>query len=446
MGRTGELLSIANRHLIRFHAVDEEAPVLTRGLGSTVWDVEGKDYIDFVSGQVCATLGHNHPRIVEAIVEACAKQIHCNDFLLSDDPIALAEELAKLLPAKLSKFVFKSTGSEANEVALYMAKAFTDGWEVVSPDRSYYGGTAGARSSTYAIGHKTNAPGVPGTFSLPAPYCYRCPLKKTFPSCDYACIDVGFDRFDCESEGSPAAVIAEPILSGGGIIEPPPGYFQHLQRRARERSMLLILDEAQTGLGRVGSMFAFEQDGVVPDILTLSKTLGGGIPLSCTATSPKIEQRCFDRKFVMGSSHTNDPLPTRVGKAVLQVLQDEKLPLRAHTVGARLRSQLLEFAQKYELIGDIRGRGLLLGVELVRDRNTKEPAEEEGRLFARMCTKMGLIVSLTGAPGRNTVVRIAPALTIADDEMSKGLDIFEAALQKITARLDVSSRLPSPAY
>lgn len=435
MSRTEDLLEIARKHLIRFHAANEEPPVLSRGLGTKVWDVEGKEYLDLMSGQVCATIGHNHPRIVEALREAADKKIHCNDFLLSDDSIMLAAEMAKIMPPSLSKYIFKSTGSEANETAFYMAKIFTGKYEVVSPDRSFYGNTAAARASSYRSSHRGHGPNMPGTYVIPAPYCYRCPLKLTSPECGFACADVGFAMFDRESDGSAAVVVSEPIMSGGGVIDPPAGYLKHLQKKAQERGMLLMLDEAQTGLGRCGTMFTFEQDDIVPDILTMSKTLGGGIPLSAVATTDEIEEVCFKRKFIMGSSHTNDPLPTRVGAAVLRVLREERLPERARENGAYFKARLKELAETFEIIGDVRGRGLLIGIELVSDRVLKTPADRAGKLFGDACTEMGLIVGVINNAGENTVVRLGPPLTISRSEIDQALDIMRRAFAQVTNKI-----------
>lgn len=437
MERTTQLLEKAHSLLIRTHAVNEKPPILSRGLGSRVWDVEGKEYIDFVSGQICSTIGHNHPRIIEAVNESAAKMLHSSSWLLHEDAIELAEELSKLLPERLRKFVFKSAGGEANEVALHLAKMCTGNYEVLTLDRSYYGATAGARSSTTAFGHRGYGPTVPGSYFMPAPNSYRCPIRSCRDKCDLTCLEVGFAQYDSQTTGQPAAVLVEPIMSSGGMIEPPAHYYLRLQEEAHKRGMLVIFDEAQTGLGRVGSMFAFELYGIVPDILTLSKTIGGGIPLSATATGAEIEQAAFDKGFVHGSSHANDPLPARVGLAVLKVLQEENLPAQAAEKGDYLRKNLTSMAERYELIGDIRGRGLLMGVEFVRDRETREGAEEVGRRFNELCIERGLLVNIIRLPGANSVCRIAPPLTISYAELDRALSIMEDALAELTRKAPV---------
>ena len=220
---------------------------------------------------------------------------------------------------------------------------------------------------------------MPGSLAIPAPNAYRCPIRHCAGACDLACLEVGFELVDSQSSGPPAAAIAEPILWTGGVIVPPPGYFPRLKELCEARGMLLILDEAQTAFGRVGANFAFEQDGVVPDFLAVSKTLGGGIPLAAAVTSAAIEEHCYERGFVHVTSHVSDPLPAAVGLAVLEVLRRERLAERALVLGARLEAGLRDLQQRYEVIGDVRGRGLLWGVELVTDRQSRTPASRARR-------------------------------------------------------------------
>jgi 2,2-dialkylglycine decarboxylase (pyruvate) len=227
-----------------------------------------------------------------------------------------------------------------------------------------------------------------------------------------------------------AAVIAEPVQSSGGIIVPPPGYFPRLKELCEARGMLLILDEAQTGLGRLGANFAFEQVGVAPDILTLSKTLGGGLPLSATVTSDEIEADCHDKGYLQLTSHVADPLPAMVGLAVLEVVLRDKLAERAATLGARLMAGLIELQQRYEVIGDLRGRGLLLGVELVEDRHSRKPAHELGLAITRRCMDLGLSMNIGISPARGSVWRLAPPLTVSEAEIDDGLTILDRAIRE----------------
>ena len=249
--RKAALLEQARAHLFR-SSKDYGEPIIARGSGATLVDTDGKEYLDFGSGQMAASIGHNHPAITEALKRSSERILHLNTHLVSEEVIELGKSLADLLPQQLQKVLLLSTGGESTEVALKVAKMFTGRFEVVGLVQGYHGHTGGAMSVTFSNARGGYGPWVPGSMAIPTPYCYRCPLSMTFPSCDYACAKLGFDMVDSQSTGSLAAFIAEPILSAAGIIEPPPGYFPFVKRMCEERGMLFILDEAQTGLGRVG--------------------------------------------------------------------------------------------------------------------------------------------------------------------------------------------------
>lgn len=432
------LLELADRHLIRY--APGFAPFLVeRARGSWIWDRDGNRILDFTSGQICSTIGHNHPRIVEAIRDACDRVLHLNSWMLSEEVIRLAARLAELVPAPLEKAIILNTGSESNEVAMRIAKLATGRFEVVGLDQSFHGLTAGAASVTYSVGRHGYGPQLPGTFAIPAPYAYRCPVRRRSdgspgcPGCDMACLERGFELFDGEGSGALAGAIAEPVLSAGGVIDPPPGYLRRLAELTRARGGLLIVDEAQTGFGRLGTMFGFEQDGVVPDIVTVSKTLGGGLPLAATIISADLEERVVERGFFHVTSHVSDPLPAAVGLAVLDVIVEERLPERAARMGARLRQGLEALAGRHPIIGEVRGRGLLLGVELVTDRETREPAEVLGALATDECLARGLSMNIVRHVGANSVWRIAPPLTVSEDEIDLAVSIMDDSLAAVTA-------------
>jgi 2,2-dialkylglycine decarboxylase (pyruvate) len=431
-------MELADRYLIRY--VPGFAPFLVeRALGSWVWDRDGNRILDFTSGQICSTIGHNHPRIVEAIRSACDRVLHLNSWMLSEEVVRLAERLAALLPAPLSKAIILNTGSEANEIAMRIAKLATGRFEIAGLDQSFHGLTAGAASVTWSVGRGGYGPQLPGTFMIPAPYAYRCPVKQMADGvpgcdpCDRTCLETGFEQLDAEESGPLAATIVEPVLSAGGVIDPPPGYLARLAELTRARAGLLIVDEAQTGFGRLGTMFGFERDGVVPDIVTVSKTLGGGLPIAATIISPELEQRIVDRGFVHVTSHVSDPLPAAVGLAVLDVVVEERLPERAAAMGARLRSGLLELAERHPIIGEVRGRGLLVGVELVTDRATRTPADDLGALATDECLARGLSMNIVRHVGANSVWRIAPPLTVTEDEIDLALTIMDESLRTVVA-------------
>lgn len=427
--RHGELIALANKRLIRY-CRSWNPPVIERGQGTTITDVDGKEYLDFTSGQMCATIGHNHPAVVNAIKESTERILHLNSTLLCPETIELGDGLALMLPESLRKALFLSTGSESNEVALKLAKLATERFEVIGLTKSYHGLTFGAGSHTYAIGRKGHGPLLPG-FALPAPYCYRCPVNQVYPGCDFLCLQVGFNLIDQASVGSLAACIVEPIISAGGLIDPPQGYFEVLKKECEQREILLILDEAQTAFGRLGSMFAFEQENFIPDILTLSKTFGGGIPLSATVTSNDIEEKALQNGFYHITSHISDPMPSFVALAVLEVIKKENLIDAARENGDYFIQGLRRLAGQYDIIGDVRGRGLLVGVEFVRDRETKEPAEEEAARITRECSDRGLIVNIVQFPGSLSVWRVAPPLTVSRDELDRGLSIIEDSIKEV---------------
>jgi len=284
---------------------------------------------------------------------------------------------------------------------------------------------------------------MPGTYAIPEPNCYRCPIRHCRDKCDMTCLDVGFNLFDAQSVGAPAAVIVEPILSAGGIIVPPDGYFVRMRKLCDARGMLLIFDEAQTAFGRIGRNFAFEALGVTPDILTMSKTLGGGLPLSATATSPEIEEECYRKGFANYTSHVSDPLPATVGLAVLEVLESERLAANARAMGERLKNGLLELKARYEVIGDVRGQGLLIGVELVRDRESREPFHQLGLEVTQRCMELGLSMNIRQVSTRGSVWRIAPPLTVKADEIDCALAIIDQALADSVAKPASSLRAVS---
>jgi 2,2-dialkylglycine decarboxylase (pyruvate) len=431
------LLELARKHLIRYASAF--APfVVSRAEGSWIWDQDGNKYLDFTSGQICSTIGHNHPRITEAIREACDRVLHLNSWMLSEEVIRLAERLAALAPDPLDKVILLNTGSESNEVGMRLAKLATGRFEVAGVDLSFHGLTTGVAGVTFSVPHTGYGPRPVGTFALPAPYSYRCPVKrdaKGLPAsetCDLACLEQGFEAFDRNSVGSLAAVVVEPVLSAGGVIDPPPGYLRRMQELTHERGGLLIVDEAQTGFGRLGTMFGFEQDGIVPDVLTVSKTLGGGLPIAATIVSEEVEAKAVERGFFHVTSHVSDPLPAAVGLAVLDVILEEGLVERAAKMGQLLREGLEELAKEYEVIGDIRGRGLLLGVEIVKDRETREPAPELGAAITDECLKRGLSMNLVRGMGAS-VWRLAPPLTTSEYELEVALTIIEDVVRSIVA-------------
>jgi 2,2-dialkylglycine decarboxylase (pyruvate) len=425
--------SDVDRHLVRYGGPFVPA-VIERAAGSYVYDSAGRGILDFTSGQMSAILGHSHPEIVDTIRSSAATLDHLFSGMLSRPVVDLARGLAEATPEPLQKVLLLTTGGEANEAALKLAKLYTGGYEIVSFSQSWHGMTSGAASATYSAGRRGYGPPAPGNFAIPAPNAYRSRWVTGGHHDWQGELDVAFDLVDRQSTGNLAACIVEPILSSGGLIDLPMGYLRALQDKCAERGMLLILDEAQTGLGRTGTMFAFERDGVVPDILTLSKTLGAGLPLSAVITSAEIEQRCHERGYLFLTTHVSDPLPAAVGRTVMRIIERDRLHLAAVVLGQRLREGLLLLQERHECVGDVRGRGLMQGIELVTDRERKTPAGELGRRVTEICLSLGLHMNIVQLPGMGGVLRIAPPLTVSPTEIDLGLEILDQALAKATGQ------------
>lgn len=426
----------ADRHLVRYSGAGGfTREIIESAAGSFLTTVDGRRILDFTSGQMSAILGHSHPEIVATVRERIGMLDHLYSGMLSRPVVELAERLAASLPDSLDKVLLLTTGAESNEAAIRMAKLVTGRHEIVSFARSWHGMTQAAASATYSSGRKGYGPAAPGNFAIPTPNPYRPDFTTPEGELDWQRqLDFGFDLIDAQSVGSLAACIVEPILSSGGVLEPPPGYLAALQRKCRERGMLLILDEAQTGLCRTGTWYAFERDGVVPDILTLSKTLGAGLPLAAVVTSREIEQTAHDRGFLFFTTHVSDPLVAAVGNTVLDVLERDKLDRRARELGGALADGLRELATRHSVIGDVRGRGLLVGLELVLDRETKESSDELGAAVTRRCLELGLHMNIVQLPAMGGVFRIAPPLTATEDEIALGLTILDEAISHVTSR------------
>ncbi|MFG2650744.1 aspartate aminotransferase family protein [Streptomyces sp. NPDC048436] len=425
----------ARNHLVRYGG-EFTHEIIDRAEGSFLFTADGRKILDFTSGQMSAILGHSHPEIVATVQRQVATLDHLYSGMLSRPVVDLARRLTGTLPAPLEKALLLTTGAESNEAAIRMAKLVTGKHEIVSFARSWHGMTQAAASATYSAGRKGYGPGAPGNFAIPVPNAYRPDFTAADGSHDWRRqLDFAFDLIDAQSTGSLAACLVEPILSSGGIIEPPVGYFAALQAKCRERGMLLILDEAQTGLCRTGTWYAFERDGVVPDILTLSKTLGAGLPLAAVITTAEIEQEAYERGFLFFTTHVADPLVAAVGNTVLDVLTRDRLDERALSLGAFLRRGLEDIAARHEVVGDIRGRGLLAGLELVVDRETKRSSDELGARVTRRCLELGLHMNIVQLAGMGGVFRIAPPLTATEDELALGLGILDKAIGDACAGL-----------
>jgi 2,2-dialkylglycine decarboxylase (pyruvate) len=437
--RDADFWTRARRHLLKYGGEFVDF-VPVRAEGAFLYDEAGGRVLDFTSGQMSAVLGHSHPEIVATVRDGIGRLDHLFSSMLSRPVVDLAEALARLVP-QLPKVMLLSTGGEANEAAIKLAKLVTGGWEVVGFAQSWHGMTGAAASATYKAGRRGYGPMAAGCFAIPAPNAYR----PRFPGIDWQTeLNDGFDLLDRQSTGNLAAFIAEPILSSGGIIELPEGYLAALKKKCIERGMLLILDEAQTGMGRTGTMFAFERDGVVPDILVLSKTLGAGLPLAAVATTDEISQTADDRGFLFYTTHVNDPLPAMVGLKVIEVVQRDGLAARAAQLGDRLKRGLLLLKQRYPCIGDVRGRGLLLGIEFeALDSGLTHSARALSDAVTDKALRLGLSANIVRTGASDGVMRIAPPLTATDAEIDLGLELLDAALQRTFENLRPVRKAPA---
>lgn len=432
---TEDFWTDADAHLLRYGAtwVPE---IIERAEGSYVYAEGGRAILDFTSGQMSSILGHSHPDIVATVQRQVARLDHLYSGMLSRPVVDLARRLAETLPDPLEKVLLLTTGAESNEAAVRLAKLVTGKHEIVSFARSWHGMTHAAAAATYVAGRKGYGPTAPGNLVIPTPDAYRPDFTDSEGVFDWRTqLDVAFRLIDAQSTGSLAACLVEPILSSGGIIEPPLGYLAALKRKCEERGMLLILDEAQTGLGRTGQWYAFEREGVVPDIITLSKTLGAGLPLAAVVTSAEIEAAAHERGFLFFTTHVSDPLVAAVGLTVLDVIERDGLVARTAELGGVLRAGLLDLQSRHEVVGDVRGRGLLQGIELVLDRATKQSSDELGQTITRRCLQLGLHMNIVQLRGSGGTFRIAPPLTSTDDELILGLEMLDQAIGEATAGL-----------
>src|SRR5476649_1017522 len=425
------LLQASKDFLVRYGG-DAFPNLFTSAKGTIVKDSNGREYLDFTSGQMCATIGHNHPAIIEAVHRAGEKAFHMFSGMIPEVVAELGQTLARdWLPGDIKKTIFINTGSEATEVALRMAKMYTDGYEVLALGGSWHGITGGASTVSFASDRKGYGVPAPGVFLIPEPNSYRPYIQAATPEeAALANLNLALKMFDMQSSGRGAAIIVEPVISAGGVLVPPKSFMQALRKAADDRGMLLIFDEAQTAFGRIGTRTGSEYFDVVPDIMTMSKTLGGGLPLAAVATTAKIEDVLFEKRFTFYTSHVSDPLTAEVGLAVLKVIAEEKLIERSREMGAYLRGRLEALQQRYEVIGDVRGLGLLLGVELVTDRASRSPAHELGAMTTRKCFENGLSMNIRRRPERGSVWRIAPPLTVSADEIDRAVDILDRSLRE----------------
>lgn len=384
-----------------------------------------------------------------AVINSHAQHLdHLYSGMISPPVINLAKRLTGVAPTGLDKAFFLNTGGESNEAAIRLAKFYTGKFEIVGLAASWHGMTGASLGAQYHVGRSGYGPNMIGNLALPTPNSDRSIFRNADGTYDWETeLDYGFDLLDRQSCGSLAAVLVEPILSSGGMLELPPGYLKALKVRCEARNMLLMVDEAQTELGRAGDMFAFthhpEDEGVVPDIVTLSKTLGNGLPLSAVLTSNAIAQYAKDNGFLFYTTHANDPLPAAVGDKVLEIVIRDDLCARSQRLGVRFQAGLRHLQSRYGCIGDVRGRGLMAGCEVVSDRSTKAGAPQVGTAVSSKMVEMGLWGQLATMACFGGVFRLAPPITITEEQLDHALAIMEEALRTTPGTMPLFSEEPA---
>lgn len=399
--------------------------VFERGEGSIVWDVDGNSYIDCAAGVLTNSTGHCHPKVVRALQEQAGKLWHVHNFP-TPQKHELCELLAEKFPPGVDTFAFYSGGTETVEAGLRAAVSYTKRYEFVSFHHAYHGRSMGSRSLALWWG-KAFGPVSSGFIRSPFAYCYRCPFGLTYPACDLRCAEYLQEVIRFNSWGSLAGVVFEPILGAGGVVVPPDGFLQRIVEIARQHGALVLADEILTGIGRTGRFLAVEHWGIEPDLVFAGKGLGSGFPVMILGGRREImNQAPFGSPGGASTSFGGNPLAVVAALATLQVIYEEDLLTHTREMGKMLAERFAVLKDKHPLIGDVRGLGLLWGIELVRDRKTKEPAEEEGRQLYLECLRRGL---KTITPGHLT--RFSPPLNIPRELLEKAMDIYDEALSAV---------------
>ncbi len=405
----------------------EEPLVLDHGQGLEVYDQANQRYLDFFGGILTVSIGHAHPEVINAVTDQVQKLSHTSTLYVTEPMVDLAERLAALTPGELEQSFFTTSGSEANETAVTMAQEATGFSEVIALRHSYSGRSAMAMTLTGQASWRLGLSGLPGIRHAHNAYCYRCPFGKKPDSCGLECAKDLNELIATETRGQVGAFIAEPIQGVGGFITPPDTYFQEASDIVRRHGALFIDDEVQTGFGRTGKMFGIEHSGVVPDMMTFAKGLANGLPIGATITTRRI---AASYKGPTISTFGGNPISMRAALATLTVIERDQLMQNALAMGHRLRAGLETLQEEFPFIGDVRGKGLMQGLEFVRD--DKKPAPDVVLRFFEATKARGLLLG-KGGLWANTV-RIAPALTVTASQVSEALDTIREALTEIVQR------------
>jgi len=399
---------------------------ISEGEGALVKDVDGNQYLDFTSGLAVCNVGHRHPKVIEAAKKQMDKLVHISQHIAIYEPYTkLAEKMAEIAPSGLVRSFFCNGGGEAMEGAVKVARFATEKAVLLAFTGAFHGQTTGmmnlsASVSEWKYGFQLPYPGI---IHVPFGNCYRCALHQEYPGCDIACLD--FIEHVLDHVVFPeevAGVVFEPIQGEKGVIIPPEGFPQKLEKICRSHDMLMITDEVQTGFGRTGKMFAAEHWNLHPDIMAFAKGIAGGFPLGGFITRDDLTRLSITH----GSTFGGNPVSCAAALATIDVLIKEKLPERASKLGVNALKRLVEMKEHYESIGDVRGKGLLMAMEIVKDKKTREPDTETAEDIREIAMKRGVL--LTGQFGKQTL-RLIPPLTIGEDQLETGLDTVEDAVK-----------------
>jgi 4-aminobutyrate aminotransferase-like enzyme len=403
--------------------------VVDRAKGQYIYDLEGRQYLDFLGGIVTISVGHANEKVTAKIKAQVDRVQHTSTLFPTESIVALAEKMAQIAPGKLQKCFFTNSGTEANEVAVLAARMFTGNYEMLALRHGYSGHSQLTKSLTGL--HTWRKAGVVpfGIIHAPGPYCYRCPYALTYPSCDLHCAKDVEEVIKTSTGGAVAGLLAETIQGLGGVVAPPPGYFKIVANIVRNYGGLFIADEVQAGFGRTGKKwFGIEHWEVEPDIMTCAKGMANGVPIGLTITRPEIAD---SYKGLTISTFGGNPVTCVAAKATIDLIEEERLMDNAHEMGTHFRSGLEALKEKHPAVGDVRGMGLMQGVELVKDRKTKEPAPQLANQVLERCRANGLIVGKGGLYAN--VVRMSPPLNIPKAGIDEALKILDKSLAEASA-------------
>ncbi|HUP63760.1 MAG TPA: aspartate aminotransferase family protein [Thermoanaerobaculia bacterium] len=399
----------------------EEPIVLERGEGMSVWDDQGRRYLDCFGGVLTVSVGHANPRVNRAIIDQLGRITHTSTLYVNEPATELAEKMASITPGRLQKSYFTNSGTEADETAIVLARLYTGRQEIIALRHAYHGRSVTAMS---AAGHSTwrhVGAGAPGFRHAHAPYCYRCPFNDTYPGCGMKCARDVEELIQTTTDGSIAGFIAEPILGVGGFITPPKEYFSEVVSIIRRYGGIFIADEVQTGWGRTGDKWCgIEHWNVEPEVMTFAKGMANGTPVGATVAQPEIADKFPGLTF---ATFGGNPVTAAAALATIRVIEEDELPRNAAVVGAYLREGLEALKEKYPVIGDVRGMGLMQAIECVEDRKTKTPAPGAVLKVFEETRKRGVLIGKGGLWGN--VIRLGPPLiaTRSDiDELLRALD------------------------